>query len=422
MKKKIVGIIGLGYVGLPLTILLNKKFNTIGFDTDKNKIKYILKNKSYISDIKNKEIKLIKNKEFYFKFNKKNIGKCDVIIICLPTPLANDKPDLSYIITAFENIYNFLRPNQLIILESTVYPGATKKIFEKKLKKKFNLGNNFYLGYSPERINPGSKKIKTNNYSYQSITKLVSGYSKTCRLKTNQIYSKVFKKTFECKDIETAETSKLYENIFRSVNIALVNNFKMFCYKFDLNVHDILDAADTKGFGFKKFLPGPGIGGHCIPIDPIFLEWFAKKKNFSTKFISLAKKVNIDTTNWILKHVTKNIFKNKKEKILVLGAAYKKNIDDIRESPFLHIANKIIKLKKLELFYHDPYVKSVKIKNTILCSINYKHIFKKRFEKILILTDHDFYPWKKISQITRSKIYDTRGVLKNYTKKNIFHL
>ena len=358
-KKVLVGIIGLGYVGIPLAINIKKKgFNVFGFDIDEKKIKNIKKGISPILDISKKKIKTLKKNNLFSIKNINKISLCNIIIICLPTPLTRNKtPDMSYLKKCFNQISNHLRKNQLLVLESTVYPGATEEIFAKQLIKKFILGKNFYLGYSPERINPASEgKIK-----YQDITKVVSGYSQECLNLTSIFYKKIFKKIHKTKNITIAEFSKLYENSYRAVNISLANEMKMVCDKFNLNIYDVINASRTKPFGFTSFLPGPGMGGHCIPIDPLFISWAAERKKVPTTFIQNSRKINEKITNWILKKIEKNINPNNK-KILILGMAYKKNVDDIRESPAIKIFDYLYKKTK-NIFFHDPHIKKIFIKD-----------------------------------------------------------
>ncbi len=407
-KKAIIGIIGLGYVGLPLSILVRKKgFQVFGFDENKKKIENIRKNISPILDVDRKKIKILNKKNLYSLENIDKINECDLIIICLPTPLTkNNKPDMSFLKTCLNQISKHTRRNQLLILESTVYPGATNEIFSKYLKKKYNLGKNFFLGYSPERVNPASKgKIK-----YADITKVVSGYSKKCLSLAGLFYQKVFKKIYKTRDIETAEFSKLYENSYRAVNISLSNEMKMVCDKFNLNIYDIINASRTKPFGFTSFLPGPGMGGHCIPIDPLFISWAAKNKGIDTNFIENSRKINFKITNWIIKKIEK-VLKKKKQKILILGVAYKKNVNDSRESPAIKILNHFAKNYK-NIKYHDPYISSVIINNKKMKSlkkINYNRL--KFFDAVIICTDHDFYDFKEV--IKKSNlIFDTRGVMR----------
>lgn len=416
-QKKIIGIVGLGYVGLPLLLLINKKFKTYGFDNNKAKIEMIKKNKSYNSDISNKELKPLKKENIYYmETNLEKISKCHYLILCLPTPLKNKRPDMSYVQKVFKKIYPFLKKNQTIILESSVYPGATKEIFLNKLQKKFKVGKNFFLTYSPERIDPGTSK-NANKMAYEKITKLVSGYSKNCEKKIFYLYNSVFKNIYLCKSIIIAETSKVFENIFRLVNIGLVNEMKILTNKMNINIHDVVDAAGTKPFGFKKFSPGPGIGGHCIPIDPVFMQWFVKKQN--SRFIDLGVKMNTEVNNWIVKKIIDLTNKKKMNHCLIVGVAYKADINDYRESPSVKIFEKLSKIKKLKIEYTDPYIPSFNINEKVYQSVNVNNY--KKYDCTIICTNHSNLDYKKI--LKESKIIiDTRGVYKNSKRPNIVHL
>ena len=417
-KKFTVGILGLGYVGLPLLKLISdKKIKSFGFDLDSIKINCLKKNISYISDLQNKELKNI-NKKFLFNRNGfQNIKFVDFIIICLPTPLKkNLSPDMSKIKDCFQSLKRYLRKDQTIILESTVYPGATEDIFLNFIKKKFNIGNNFYLGYSPERINPGIKgKIK-----YADTTKVVSGYTDNCKIIIKNFYQLFFKKVHLSNSIQIAEISKLYENTFRAVNIGLVNQIKMITDKMKINIHEVIKASATKPFGFTRFNPGPGMGGHCIPIDPIFLSWAAKKHKTSAKFIDLARKVNFDVSKWIIKKIFSHLKKTNSKKILIVGIAYKQNVNDDRESPSKLIFDNLIK-KKIKVDYFDPL-----IKKTIIRDKNYISLKKltknkiKFYDVIIIGTDHNIVNFKMILKNSKF-IFDTRGVYSNYNLKKIVH-
>ena len=330
-KKILIGIIGLGYVGLPLAILFSKKkYKLIGFDIDKKKINLINKGKTYIDRISDKEIKNLKKNNFFTtKFDK--IKKCDFIIICVPTPLNNQsEPDCSFIEKTFSSIKDKLRVGQTIILESTSYPGTTRELILNKLNKKFKVGDNFFVGFSPERINPGF-----NEKNIHLTPKVVSGSTKNCTDVVSNFYKNFFSKIHICKDLETAEFSKLLENVYRSVNIGFINEMKLIADKMKLDIFKILDASETKSFGFKRFDPGPGIGGHCIPIDPLYLYWKANELGIKANFIKLASDTNLKIIkfieNKILKVIQKKKIKKNKSKIIILGLAYKKNIDDLKE-------------------------------------------------------------------------------------------
>lgn len=404
-----VAVIGLGYVGLELAVNISRsKFKVLGFDKNLDKINILKKNKSPIASISNKNIKNLDKNNIYNLHDIEKIAECDIIIITLPTPLTKkNRPDMSYIIKCFDLIFPYLRKNQMIILESTVYPGATKEIFERKLSKKFNIGKDFYLCFSPERISPGKKL----SYKYNEIPKIVSGFSKNCLSHISLFYGKIFKKLFKASSIQIAEFTKLYENAFRAVNIGFVNQMKMISHKLNLDITEIIKAASTKPFGFTPFSPGPGVGGHCIPIDPLFISYVAKKNKVKSNFIELARDVNIETSDWVIDKIKKSL--KEKDRIILLGVSYKKNIDDYRESPAIRIFEKLNKNYKVE--YFDPYVPNIEIKNKAYYSIkdfNYKKL--KFFSAVVIVADHDNFKYDKI--IKNSKIiYDTRRVLKKYS-------
>ena len=418
-KKDLVGVIGLGYVGLPLLILINKRQIVYGFDIDNKKINLLKKNRSYISDISDKEIKKIKNDRiFNLKNDLNKISKCKYIVMCLPTPLKKNNPDMSYIKNAFKMIFPYLEKNQTIILESSVYPGATEDIFVKKLSLKFKIGKNFFLSYSPERIDPG-KNTDFKKIAFNKINKLISGYTKKCENKIYNLYKNIFANIHLCKSIKVAETSKLFENIFRAVNIGLVNEMKILTHKMNLNIHDVVESAGTKPFGFKKFVPGPGVGGHCIPVDPIFMQWVAKKNNYRAKFIDLGAKMNFKITNWIIEKIRNSIIKKKNVKCLILGVTYKRNINDVRESPSLKIIKNLKRIKNCKVDFMDPYVKEIKIDKKIYKSINVKNY--RKYDLVVLCTDHYKFNYKKILNESR-KIIDTRGKFKDSKLNKIIHL
>jgi len=417
-SKKKIAIVGLGYVGLPLFLLISKKYDTFGFDLSSEKINLLKKNSSYISDISINQLKTLKKNNIFTMDNIKYISKCNFIILCLPTPLKKNKPDMNFIISAFNQIFKYLKKNQTIILESSVFPGATNEIFVRRLKTKFSIGKNFYLGYSPERIDPG-KDNKNKKLEYKKITKLVSGYSEACRKRVTNLYKSIFDSIYTCKSIEIAETAKIFENIFRSVNIAAVNEMKMITHKLKLNIHDVVEAAASKPFGFRKFVPGPGVGGHCIPVDPVFMSWLAKKKKQETKFINLSTVVNNNVTFWTLKKIKEKLPKKKSLKFLLLGIAYKKNINDHRESPSLKIFERLKSKKNFNLDVCDPYINSFRIKNKIYKTIKVKNF--KNYDSVILLTDHSNFNYKKILKESKL-IFDTRGIYKNETNKKIIHL
>ena len=408
-KKLTIGIIGLGYVGLPLAILFaKKKFRVFGFDIDKTKIQKINSNKSYINKISTKDISLLsRNNKFFSTY--KNISNCDVIIICVPTPLSKgNKPDLSYIKEAFNKIKTKLKFGQTVILESTSYPGTTKEEFVDKLKNNFSIGKDLFIGFSSERINPG-----VNENNIQKIPKVVSGYSSNCLEVVSLIYRKIFNEVVKTKSLQIAEFSKLLENIYRAVNIGFINEMKLVADKMNIDIFEVLKIANTKPYGFRRFNPGPGIGGHCIPIDPHYLYWKAKKIGISANFIKLSAETNSRVIDFIKKKIFKIIKLNniKQPKVLLLGLAYKKNMDDIRESASIKLLEKLANTKISKLAYHDPYIK-YKIKNLNLKKIiNLDKISPtkiKYFDIVVIMTDHDIFDYKMIFKQS-NMIIDCRG-------------
>ncbi len=407
------GIVGLGYVGLELMTLISKKnLNLYGFEKNILKINKLKKKISPINTIDNKRLNKLNSNQIFDLKNINKISDCDVIIICLPTPLKkNLNPENSYLEKIIKLITKFLREEQMIIIESTVYPYATKEIFENKLSKKFNIGKNFYLGFSPERVSPGQQELT----KYSNITKLVSGRTKKCIKNVDLFYKKIFKYVYKCQSIEIAEFTKLYENSYRAVNIGLANQMKRLCDKMNINIFDVIKAAETKPFGFKPFYPGPGVGGHCIPVDPLFLSYTAKKLNTNLDFILLARKVNLDITNWVIDKVKKGL--KTRDRILLMGIAYKKNVDDTRHSPVVTMLDKLSKSYNVK--YFDPFVENVKIKNKLFKSIkklNYQELSK--YSAVIITTNHDEFNYKKILKYSK-KIFDTRGVYQGQKNKKI---
>ncbi len=416
IKKKSlnIGLIGIGYVGIKLVLAFSKNKNKVYcFDNDKEKIELLKNNTSPYSYIKSSEIK---KKTKYLNLENKisNINKCDVIIVCLPTPLKKEKPDLSHIKSGWEKFKPFLKKGQILILESTTYPGCTEDIFYKYLNNKFQIDKNFFLGYSPERENPGDKE-----YDFQNTPKVVSGIGKNSLEICDLLYQLIVKKTKIAESIRIAEASKLFENIYRSINIALINELKIACEYLKLNTYSIIDIAGTKPFGYSKFFPGPGIGGHCIPIDPLYFSWISKKKGFEVKFIQLSAQINKFRTNWIISEI-KKIIKNqnkKNHKILLLGMAYKKNIEDTRESASVKIFSRFLNEKMCSVDYCDPFVKKITINKKIIKSLDYKKINYNNFDIVIIATDHDKFDYKKMLK-SKKIIVDLRGRFYNLKNKN----
>ena len=417
-KKLSVGIIGLGYVGLPLTILLSKHVsNVYGFDSDKKKIQKLKKNISYINRIDNKSLNKIKHNTIY-SHSFINIKNCDVIIFCVPTPLKKNQPDLSYLRNSIKSVFEHLKKGQAIIIESTSYPRTTREELANKLQKNFKIGKDIFVGFSPERIDPGNNENKIN-----LIPKVVSGYSNNCRDIIYQFYRIAFKKVIKASSLEAAEFSKLLENIYRSVNIGFINEMKIVANKFGLDIYDILNLAETKPYGFVRFNPGPGIGGHCIPVDPEYLYWKAKKIGIKAEFIKLSAKINVNIITYIKNIILKNLRKQKisfkKSKILLLGLSYKKNIDDLRESSSL----KLIKLLNKEniglVSFSDPYIKTNYINtrdfNQKIRNIKITPNSLSKFDIVVLMTDHDTFDYEIIKNYSKF-IVDCRGKFQTNNK------
>ncbi len=416
-KNFSLGIIGLGYVGLPICArFIKAKIKVYGLDNDKKKIESLKRGYSYINNDNLKNFK-------YFRFNKDQVDinysilkNVDVILICLPTPLKKLKPDMSFIENCAKKLKKIIRPGQVLILESTVYPGATDKLCNIIKNKNLTVGENFFVGYSPERENPGDK-----NFSYKKTPKVVSGMTQNCKKLVANIYSHIVSKVVVANNVKDAELSKLLENMYRSVNIGLVNELKIICDKLKIDIFDVIDLASTKNFGFQKFLPGPGLGGHCIPIDPYYLSWVSEQNGYKPKFVSVAGKLNRSIPSWIVNKM-KSVLRGKNIKVLILGLSYKKNIEDDRESPSFDFM-KIFKSKKIKFEYNDPFFKKIrqgrefkiKKKSIVLTKKNLK-----KFTAVLLVTDHDIYNYTFIAKNSKL-IFDTRGRYKKYNFKNIIY-
>ncbi len=419
-KDFVVSIIGLGYVGLPLALLFAKKgIKTKGIDIDQKKIDDLLKGKTYINHIKNQTIfECIKSGFLSVSSDYQEIKKSNVIILCLPTPLNKFRePNLDYIKNTLLSIDPFLVKGQLISLESTTYPGSTEELMTPIIKKKnFKIGDDFFVVYSPEREDPGNKKYKTEN-----IPKIVGGLTEQCTELGSILYLKAIKEVYKVSNTKVAEMTKLLENIHRCVNISLINELKPLCLAMGIDIYEVINAAKTKPFGFSAYYPGPGLGGHCIPIDPFYLSWKAREFNMSTKFIELSGEVNASMPGFVVKRTIEALNAEcksiNKSKILILGISYKKNIDDIRESPSIEII-KILLEQGAIINYSDPYfpefpeTRKLHFKSN---SINIDKKVLKQYDLILLLADHDSFDYELIKEES-NLIVDTRGVFQSSSK------
>lgn len=419
-KKQLnIAVFGIGYVGIKLVLALaEKNCNVTCFDQDKKKLRKISESKSPFSYIPDKTIKKIR-KRLFFENNYKDVAKADIIIMCLPTPLTNNKPDLSSIKKCWIDIKKFVKKGQLIILESTTYPGCTEEIFLNELKKRFKIDNDFFLSYSPERENPGDAE-----FNFKNTPKVVSGINKNSLELCNNFYKIITKKTVLSPSIKIAEMSKLLENIYRSINIALINELKIATHNLDINIYDVIKIASTKPFGFQKFVPGPGTGGHCIPIDPLYFSWYSKKMGFDVKFIKLSSQINSFRTSWIIKKILELAKKFIKPKILLLGLSYKKNIEDTRESASIKIFEKL-KEKNFNIDFCDPYNKNYlfyfRKRKKIINSKKFNDSLLNKYNMIILATDHDKFNYNSIKK-SKKLVIDLRGKYKNIISKYIHHL
>ena len=418
-KESIIGIIGLGYVGLPLVIrFFEEGFKVVGFDVDDKKVDMLNAGESYIKHIKQEKIKSALGQGFRATTNFSEIENVNVILICVPTPLTEgNEPDLSYVQSTLKAIQPHLKENQLLILESTTYPGTTEEEIVPVVQNAgFKVGENFFVGYSPEREDPGNPKFST-----QTIPKVVSGYSEKCLELTNALYGQIIEKTVPVSSLRVAEMTKILENIHRAVNIGLVNELKIVADKMGIDIFEVIKTAATKPFGFTPYYPGPGLGGHCIPIDPFYLTWKAKQFGVDTRFIELAGQVNTNMPQWVIEKAEVGLIEKGKEmsgsKVLILGMAYKKNVDDFRESPSFELIRLLLE-KKAQVDYHDFYIPKLHKTRKYdfdLQSVSLDTI--STYDLVILATDHDKYDYEFL-QTNAQIIVDTRGRL-NHSLNNV---
>ena len=411
-KQARVAIIGLGYVGLPLAVgFAQKGFEVVGIDVDRRRVQQIQKGKSYVLDIRSQDVKTcVQRKRLRATRSYQAIRQIDVISICVPTPLRKTKePDLSFIVSALKGLLPYLHRGQLLILESTTYPGTTEELILPLLESKgLKAGKDFFLCFSPERVDPGNPKYRTEN-----IPKIVGGVTKKCGVLGKLFYQQLVQEVIVVSSPKVAEMVKLLENTFRSVNIGLVNELALMSHRLGIDVWEVIEAAKTKPFGFMPFYPGPGLGGHCIPIDPIYLSWKARLHGFEVRFIDLATVVNSDMPRHVVERVTEILNERhqpiKDSKVLLLGVAYKKNVTDVRESPALEVAT-LLKEKGARVTYHDPYVPALRLNGKTLNSVPLSSKVLRESDCVVILTDHTI-DYGKVVENARL-IFDTRNALK----------
>ncbi|MCG0274838.1 MAG: nucleotide sugar dehydrogenase [Thermosediminibacteraceae bacterium] len=423
-KTAKIGVIGLGYVGLPLAVEKAKAgYSVTGFDIQQKKVELVNSGINYIGDVLDGELKdVVESGKLRASSNYDEIGELDAVAICVPTPIDKYKqPDLTYVENTTKEIAERLHKGMLVVLESTTYPGTTEEVLKPILESTgLKCGEDFFLAYSPERVDPGNKVYKTKN-----TPKVVGGVTPTCTKVAAELYRNVLEgEVFEVSSPKVAEMEKIYENVFRHVNIALANEMAILCRRMGIDVWEVIEAAKTKPYGFMAFYPGPGIGGHCIPVDPYYLVWKAREYDYHTRFIELAGEINDYMPSYTVERATEILNSYGKPlngaKVLILGVTYKKDIDDIRESPVLKIIG-LLEKNGAKIAYSDPYVlefvyngkhyKSVEINNTTLQSS----------DLVMITTDHEKFDYELIYRYS-PLILDTRNALRNIKDPKIYKL
>ena len=418
-KKARIAVIGLGYVGLPLAVAFAEKgFKVLGIDTDSHRIERIQNLKSYNADVSNATLdKIISRDLFAVSLDFNLLDQADIVIICVPTPLKRKyTPDISFIFSAVRSITKHLHKDMLVILESTTYPGTTDELIKPELEKSgLKAGKDFHVAFSPERIDPGNK-----NFVVTKIPKVVGGLTKACAELTGLLYRQIIQNVHQVSSCRAAEMTKLLENSFRIVNIGWINEMARMCNSLDIDVWEVIEAAKTKPFGFMPFYPGLGVGGHCIPEDPLYLYWKAKHYDFSCKFIKLAADTNADMPHYAVLRLQKILGKSfENAKVLVLGVTYKKDVKDLRKSPSLKLIELLKKNTKVD--YYDPLVEYVKLGGLDLNSIELTSANIKKYDVVVLAVDHSVVNYDLIFKNARL-IFDTRNVYKDKRDKKVIKL
>jgi UDP-N-acetyl-D-glucosamine dehydrogenase len=411
-RRAVIGIIGLGYVGLPLAVEFSRGgFSTIGFEVDKTRIDNINSGASYIPDVPTEMVRsLVEHAKLSATSDFTKLRDVDAVIICVPTPLRKTKePDISYILAAAEQVAAHLHSPQLVILESTTYPGTTNEVLLPMLEGTgLKLDADFYLAFSPERVDPGNSQFHTRN-----IPKVVGGVTNMSTEIAATLYQTIVQRVHKVSGARVAETAKLLENTFRSVNIALVNELAQLCYHLGIDSWEVINAAATKPFGFMPFFPGPGIGGHCIPLDPHYLSWKARLHGFEARFISLAEEVNSHMPRHVVQLIQDGLNMQEKSlkgsRILILGVAYKRDINDVRESPALAVIEQLLH-KGAHVSYHDPFIPETRLDGQgSLHSVALDDSTLSEADCVVIVTDHSGFDYSRVARLSRL-IIDARNV------------
>lgn len=424
-RAAVVGVVGLGYVGLPLAVeFAGAGFNVLALDLDLRKVEAVNKGRSYIKDVKEQDVSsAVRAGKLHATDDYAALREADAISICVPTPLRKTKdPDISYIVSAAESIAENFRPGQLIVLESTTYPGTTDEVILPRLAAGgHKVGEDFFLAFSPERVDPGNRQYQTGN-----IPKVIGGATPRCGQLARLLYATIIEKVIPVSSMAAAEMVKLLENTFRAVNIGMANELAIMCAKLGIDVWEVIDAAATKPFGFMPFYPGPGLGGHCIPIDPHYLSWKLKTLNYNARFIELASEINTDMPRYVLDLVTDALNNNGKalkgSRILVLGVTYKRDVEDVRESPAVDVINLLLS-KGARVDYHDPYVEQLEISDAEppIKRTELTDDMLGTYDAVVIITDHSSYHWPSIAQHSRL-VVDTRNAMHDIGKRDNIRL
>ena len=427
-RQAVVSVIGLGYVGLPLAVAFaNAGFRVVGIDHDGARVGAIARGESYLEDISSETLRAVVCDAPYVSFsvnghsaergsllpttNYDALAQTDVAFICVPTPLSKTSdPDISYIVSATEEIARFLHPGMLIVLESTSYPGTTEEIVLPRLRgangQSLEVGTDFFLAFSPERIDPGRK-----DWTIHNTPKVVGGMTTRCTQVAKAVYGCVVQETIAVSSPRVAEMAKLLENTFRAVNIGLVNEVAIMCNRLEIDVWEVIDAAKTKPFGYMPFYPGPGLGGHCIPVDPRYLAWKLKVLDYNARFIQLAEEINFGMPMYVLGKIADELNESGKSlkgsRILILGVAYKANVSDARESPALDLMRLLLK-RGVELAYHDPYVPEVDVEGQLLTGVKLDLNRLRWADCVVITTAHDVFDWTWVVE-NSALVVDTRN-------------
>lgn len=414
-KTAVIGVVGLGYVGLPLAVEKAKAgYKVIGFDVQQKRVDMVNDGINYIGDVVDEELKqIIQSGKFIATTDYSRIQDVDAVAICVPTPLDKyQQPDTTYVEASGREIAKFIHPGMLVVLESTTYPGTTEEVLQPILEASgLKVGKDFHLAYSPERVDPGNKKFNTKN-----TPKVVGGVTSECTKVAAAMYRGVLEgDVHEVSSPKVAEMEKILENTFRNINIGLANEMAILCHKMGIDLWEVIEAAKTKPYGFMAFYPGPGLGGHCIPIDPFYLTWKAREYNYHTRLIEVAGEINNEMPNFVVDRSMKILNRYKKSlsgaKVLVLGVAYKKDIDDYRESPVMEII-KLLERYEADFDLIDPYISSFHLDGKRYETVELTEAKLQEADLVLITTDHTDFDYQQIGDLATA-IFDTRNAMKD---------